>query len=300
MNTVTKNPHFILGAILIAGSALTWSFGGTIARFIAAENSWTVVLWRSYFAAVFLLAFMVARDGTSGTAQLFKSMGLPGLGVATCFAIASTGFVVALAYTTVANILLMQAAVPLIAALMAFFLFRESPAFSTWIAIGVVVAGLAVMVSESLTGKVSPIGDGLAMLVAFVFAIATVITRRAAHVRMIPAVCLGTSMACVFASIMVALTGSPAVSMPDLGLLIVFGAANLGAGLAMFTAGARLIPAAMAALIGTLEPVLAPIWVWLVHNEVPSQRTIIGGFIVFAALNGYLFLELRRTKRQPA
>ncbi len=105
------------GILLVAGSAIVWSFGGAIARFLEVDDSWTIVFWRSLFAALFLLAFMLWRDGPRGTMALFKGMGLAGLGVALCFAIASSSFVVALAYTTVANILLMQAGVPLIAAL---------------------------------------------------------------------------------------------------------------------------------------------------------------------------------------
>ena len=113
------------GILLVAGSAIVWSFGGAIARFLAVEDSWTVVFWRSIFAALFLLGFMLWRDGPRGTVALFKGMGLAGLGVALCFAVASTSFVIALAYTTVANILLMQAGVPLIAALLTWTLFGK-------------------------------------------------------------------------------------------------------------------------------------------------------------------------------
>jgi drug/metabolite transporter (DMT)-like permease len=294
--TGISKSQFLLGAALVAGSALTWSFGGTIARFVATDNSWTVVFWRSFFAASFLLLFMIARDGSVGTERMFRNMGWAGLAVAACFAIASTSFVVALAYTTVANILLIQASVPLLAAALAFFLFGERPALSTWIAISVVVAGLAVMVWDSLTGKVSPIGDGLAFLITVAFSVATVITRRAAHVQMLPAVCLGTTFAGIFAGFIVVRAGAVSVTATDLGLLILFGAANLGAGLAMFAMGARLLPAAIAALIGTLETVLAPLWVWLVHSEVPSRYTIIGGAIVFAALFSHLVMELRASR----
>jgi drug/metabolite transporter (DMT)-like permease len=90
--------------------------------------------------------------------------------------------------------------------------------------------------------------------------------------------------------------GAQSVSLPDLLWLVAFGALNLGAGLAAFALGARLIPAAIAALIGTLEPVLGPIWVWLVHGEIPSERTIIGGSIVFAALCVHLLAEALRNK----
>ena len=283
-----------VGYLLIFLSALVWSFGGTIARFIDTGDNWAVIFWRSLWAVAFLLGFMVWRDGWRGTPKLFRDMGLPGLAVAICFATASTSFVVALSYTTVANILLMQAGVPLLAALLAWALFRERVTVATWMAIAAVIVGVAIMVSESLDGAVSPIGDGLALLIAVMFSIATVVTRRFAHVRMTPATCLGAMLAATFAA---SQASELAVSGHDMGFLFVFGVVNLGLGLAFFTTGARLVPAAVAALIGTFEPILGPIWVWLVHSEVPSVRTIVGGAVVVTALLVHIGLEFKRQAR---
>ncbi|MFD9901740.1 DMT family transporter [Mesorhizobium sp. NPDC059025] len=283
-----------IGYLLVFLSALMWSLGGTIARFIAVDDSWTVVFWRSVWAAAFLIAFMAWRDGPRGTLKLFRDMGLPGLAVAVCFATASTCFVVALAYTKVANILLMQAGVPLLAALLSWLLFRERVSAATWAAIAGVIVGVAIMVSESLGGAVSPIGDGLALLIAFMFSVATVITRRFAQVRMTPATCLGTILAALFAA---SQASQFAVSPRDMGFLFAFGVINLGVGLAFFATGARLVPAAVAALLGTFEPILGPIWVWLVHGEVPSARTMVGGIVVVAALLVHIGLEMRRQSR---
>jgi drug/metabolite transporter (DMT)-like permease len=188
----------------------------------------------------------------------------------------------------------MQAGVPLLAALFAWALFRERVAVTTWVAIAAVIAGVAILVSESLDGAMSPIGDGLALLIAIMFSIATVVTRRFAHVRMTPATCLGTIFAAAFAA---SQASEFAVSGSDMGFLFAFGAVNLGLGLAFFTTGARLVPAAVAALLGTVEPILAPIWVWLVHSEVPSARTIVGGAVVVTALLVHIGLEFKRQTR---
>lgn len=292
--TPAPQPSERIGFLLVFLSALFWSFGGTLARFIENGDSWTVVFWRSAWATLFLLAFMAWRDGPSGTVKLFRGMGLPGLAVGCCFAVASTSFVVALGYTTVANILLMQAGVPLLAALIAWVVFRERVSTPTWIAIAAVIFGVAIMVSESLTGDVSPVGDGLSLLIAVAFSTATVITRRFSHVRMTPATCLGTIIAGAFAATQVS---AFAVTMPDMAILFAFGAINLGLGLALFATGARLIPAAFAALLGTFETILGPIWVWLIHGETPSLRTVIGGGVVFAALVIHIGMEFRRQSR---
>ena len=136
------------------------------------------------------------------------------------------------------------------------------------------IAGIAVMVSDSFGANVSPVGDSLALLIAVTFAGATVITRRHSGVRMTPAVTLGCMIG---TAIGFSLSGGLAVSAHDAAFLVLFGAFNLGLGLALFVTGARLVPSAIAALISTLEPVLGPIWVWIVHNEVPAARTLAGG-----------------------
>ena len=282
------------GAALVLGSAVVWSFGGTLARFLEIEDGWTVIFWRSLFAALFLAGFMLVRDGPRGTVKLVRGMGLAGVAVGICFATASTSFILALAYTTVANVMLIQAGVPLIAALMTWILFREKIASHTWIAIAAVIGGVAIMVSESLGGGTSMIGDGLALLIAFAFATATIITRRFAHVRMTPAVFLGTVIAGTTAA---SQASGFAVTAGELGILVVFGALNFGLGLALFVTGARLIPSALAALLGTAETVLGPLWVALFHGEIPSSYTVVGGIIVLAALLCYLGVEFWRQRR---
>jgi drug/metabolite transporter (DMT)-like permease len=282
------------GALLVFGAALVWSFGGAIARGLETGDPWTIIAWRSVFAALFLIVFMLWRDGPAGTLRLFAGMGLPGVGVALCFATASISFVVALGYTSVANILLMQAGVPLIAALLGVVFLREAVDRVTWAAILAVIAGIAVMVSDSFAASVSFIGDGLALLIAVVFAGATVITRRYSGVRMTPAVCLGVVIATVVG---VTLSSGLMVSPGDFGLLFLFGAFNLGLGMAMFATGARLIPSALAALISTMEPVLGPIWVWLIHAEVPAPRTLMGGAVVFLALIGHILWQWHMSRR---
>ena len=175
------------GAALLLGAAVVWSAGGLFARALAELDPWTVVFWRSVFAALFLAGFVAAREGARGLPAAFRAIGGPGLAVAACFAVASTAFVVALAHTTVANVLLVQAGVPLLAALLARLALGERIAGPTWAAIAATLLGVAVMVSGSLGGTASPTGDLLALTIAVAYATATVVTRRFARVRMTPA-----------------------------------------------------------------------------------------------------------------
>ncbi len=283
-----------IGMLFVLGSALVWSFGGALARFLSASDPWSIIFWRSGWAAAFLIGYMLKRDGVGQAITHFRKMGVPGIAVSLCFATASMAFVVALQYTSVANILLVQAGGPLIAASLAWLFFREKVSVGTWVAIATVIFGIGVMESESLDGNISPIGGLLSLTISLVFAVATVITRRYAHVEMVPAVTLGVLISFSVAAFNVKQFG---VTPVDMLVLFAFGALNLGWGLAMFISGARRIPASIASLIGTAEPVLGPVWVWLIHSETPSLMTLIGGLIVLGALIGHSLgqLWLRRS-----
>jgi drug/metabolite transporter (DMT)-like permease len=279
-----------IGAWLVIGSALVWSFGGAISRFLPGLEAWTQIFWRSLWACLFLLAFLFLRDGRRAF-DAFRQMGWPGVVVALCFAAASISFVTALQFTSVAKIVLIGATVPLVAALISRILFNERIAPATWAAIAAVIAGVAIMVSDSLDGGGSVKGILLAMLIALVFSIATVTTRRYSGVRMTPAVALATGLAALLA---LSQAGTVSVTAVEMSWLFAFGALNLGLGMALFVTGARLIPAANAALFGTLETVLGPVWVWLIHNEAASPRVLFGGAIVLIALFAHLAVERRR------
>ncbi len=193
----------------------------------------------------------------------------------------------------------MQAGGPLIAALLTWTLFGDKISPNTWCAIAAVIVGVAVMASGSFSSNVSPLGDGLGLFISVAFATATVITRRHAHVRMTPAVFLAMTIA----SCVPGLITSPRLVEPaDFALLFVFGALNLGFGLSLFVTGVRLIPAALAALVGTIEPALGPVWVWMVHGEISSTRTLLGGSLVFLALLVHLavgWLRLQHDEASP-
>lgn len=281
---------FQTGVLLVIGATLCWSIGGTIDRFISIEDTWVVVFWRSLFAGIFILGFMLARDGIFGTGKLLAAARGPSIIVGVCYAISTICFILALSFTSVAKVLLIQSAVPIIAAAISWVLLREKVPFYTVVAIAGVVAGISVIFLGSAAQGGSLTGDMLALAIAFSFALSVVITRKYPGIRMTPAVLLGVTIAGVIAFF---LSGPLAVGMRDLGFLALFGMVNLGLGLALFVTGARLIPSVLSALLSVIEPILGPIWVWLVHDEVPTELVLIGGTIVMAALCFNMYFDWR-------
>jgi drug/metabolite transporter (DMT)-like permease len=286
------------GRLLVGAAAVCWSTGGLIARLVDTDP-WTTVFWRGIFCAAFLVAVTAWREGRR-TPGVLLGMGGGGLAMAACFALASTCFILALDRTAVANVLIIQSLSPFMAGLLGWLWMGERVAGRTWVAMGVALLGSAIMVSrylytETAAGSIG--GDLLAFTVALAFALATVILRRNRHVRMLPAAALSAALASLFT---VAAARPGTAGAADLLLLALFGSGQLGLGMILFTAGARRIPVAEAALIGVLESVLGPVWVWLALGENPGLPSLVGGAIVLAALAGHILADLRLERRADA
>jgi drug/metabolite transporter (DMT)-like permease len=79
-----------------------------------------------------------------------RSVGLAGVGVAVCIAVASGSFIAALNHTTVARVLFILAIAPVLAAALAWMLLGEPVRRRTMFAMAMALAGVTVM------GSVSP------------------------------------------------------------------------------------------------------------------------------------------------
>jgi len=281
---VTSRPDTRRGILLVACAAVCWSSGGLIARLVT-TSPWTTNLWRSLCASSFLVLVLSIAHRRSILAQ-WRDGGRPVLAAAVCMAAASTCFILSLTYTSVANTLMLMSTGPFVAGLLGWLLLGERVAPRTWIAMGIALGGVVVMVSSSY-GRGAMVGDLLAVAMAGSFAVATVLIRRHPEIQMAPAAALATAL-----TALVALPfADPLQTSPrDLLLLAFFGVGQFGAGFLLFMAGARLIPAAESSLIGMLETVLGPLWVWLVLNERPGAATLAGGALILTALvaNGLL------------
>jgi drug/metabolite transporter (DMT)-like permease len=214
----------------------------------------------------------------------FLAIGRDGVAIAVLMAVSSGCFIVALNHTTVANVLVLQALSPLIAAALGVVMLREPVSRRTMMAIGLAVVGVAVMVGSP--GHANALGEGLAFVMSFSFAAALVLIRRGRSVSMAPATCLSQALLLVsFAPF-----SEPAqIGGHDLVLLVLLGCGQIGLAFIFLMIGARLIPASEVAMISLLEVVLGPVWVWLADSERPSTATLVGGAIVLLGV----FVQIR-------
>jgi drug/metabolite transporter (DMT)-like permease len=264
------------GRIYVALAALAWSSAGLFQRELTMSVG-TQLAGRAFFAVIGLFAYVaIAEHGA--VVRAFRAIGRDGLFVAALLAASSGAFIVALNYTTVANVLFMQALAPVLAAVLGTFI-GEPVERRTWVALTVALVGVGLMVGGP--DRPSALGLSISFFMSVTFAGVIVVTRHRRDVSMAPATCLSQALVFVFAA---PFADPSEIGAQDLLLLAALGIGQIGLGLIFLTLGARLIPAAEVALITLLEIVLGPLWVWVFLSEQPAAATLFGGAVVLTAV----------------
>jgi drug/metabolite transporter (DMT)-like permease len=207
--------------------------------------------------------------------------------------LAMVAFIPALQTTSVANVAVIIATQPFMAAGLAFIWFRERPRWRTMLASLVAFIGVAITVSQS-AGPADLRGIALAVFMVFSFSLMTVAVRRYQQKSMVAAAAmsnlLGSLVSLLFAH------GLTSVSASDLGVLAMFGGFQVALGLTLFVIGSRLLPSSEASLIATLETPLMVFWIWIAFQEVPAARALVGGALVIGAVVADIVGDSKRTR----
>lgn len=279
------------GAALVCAAALLWSLGGVFVRFLDGLDAWTIAFWRAAFMALAVGGWVLAANGAR-TVQVYVAMGWKGPLAAALLGAAFVMFILAITRTTVANAVVLQAAAPLVSAVLGRVFLKEELSPRTVLAILAAVAGVALMFADALGGG-DLVGNLLALGVAFAFGANIVVVRAGRALDLVPATVLAALFA-MAAALPFAEVTSP--STRDLCVLAAMGMLSLGLGQYLFMRGAPRLSAALVGLLCLLEVVLAPIWVWLVHGEKPQPLALAGGGVVLAALIIHSALGVRRSR----
>jgi drug/metabolite transporter (DMT)-like permease len=279
----------------VAVSAVLFSLGGLFVRSLDFPNAWTTVFYRSLSACA-SLTVLLAWHAKGRFVESIRLLGRPGLFVALCLSGSSVGMVLALTETSVAVVLVLFSLAPLVTALVARTVIGEHIHRVTWVAILATIVGVAIMVWGPGTSA-TLVGVALSLVAPICFAFGTVVIRQHSQITMVPAML----MACAINVVASAPFAAPTeVTRHDLVVLLLFGAAQLGVGLAFYAIAAPHAPAAQTALVSMLEPVLGPLWVWAFKDEYPGTAGFIGGAIVFGALGVHTVVRSRTAMRDAA
>ncbi len=210
------------------------------------------------------------------------------------YGLTSILFTLSVFTTSTSNLVFILAFNPMMAAIFAWWLIDERPKLITWLAIIVTMIGVIIIVSDGVESG-NWIGDLTSLATAIVLALSLVRTRQSGKDLSLSG-CLGGMVSALFALPM-AIAYS---QMPGAPLWIALNALIL-VPLSGFTLtlAPRYIPAPQVAIFFLLETVLAPIWVWIIFAEVPTDRTLLGGIIVLLAIAGHSLWQLLPDRKQP-
>ncbi|MGB3176876.1 MAG: DMT family transporter [Albidovulum sp.] len=271
------------GVALVVSAAVMWSLMALIIRYLDGFTTWQVLFYRS-LGMVPALLFVIWRRADGQTLAQIRAVGWPGVIGGTGLVMAFAGAIYAIQSTTVANAVFLFAASPLLTAVLAWLLLGERVRRATWGAIALAGIGVFVMVREGLS-----IGAGWGNVAALIsasgFAAFTIALRWGRLSRMMPAVMIGGILSVLTAAAVITVRGEGfGVPASSAALAIFMGAGVLGLGLAIYTTGSRVVPAAELGILSMAEFILAPLWVWLLLGEGASNGTLIGGAILLASI----------------
>lgn len=290
MTPVTWTEHRRGLALVVAGTIM-WSSTGLFVRMLHLDI-WTILAWRSLFGSAMLFLWLFLSKGRYALREI-NSLGLVGLAASFATAASMIAFIVAMSLTTVADVLMVNAALPFLAAAVALIWMGERTARRTLIAAAVGFVGMLILVEDSArSGRF--LGDALAFVATTLFAVLIVLVRREQKLSL---TCVNAIAGVVCVVICFPLSGYEAVGAADLAVLAVSAFASFAFAMILFMAGARLIPSGEAGLLSLIETFLGPLWVWLVFAETPTPQALVGGGVLLLAVGWHLVDGWRRESR---
>lgn len=274
-----SGPSYGRGVAFVLAGGTCLSLGGVLIRHIETAGGWQIVFYRAIGFILALSIYLALRHRRRFFAS-FLAIGWPGVIAATSLGLGTACYVFAMLLTSVANVVFTLSVGPFFAAGVAWLVLRERIRPATLLAMLAAAAGVGLMFADGLVGG-TWLGNVIALGAPLTLAITVVAWRSKRGVDMVPATLLSGVVGLAIGAVM---ADDLAVSTHDVLLSLLLGSAQLGAGFLFFTLGSRSVPAGEVPLYGLAETILAPIWVWLVINEVPSSWTLSGGVIVLSAV----------------
>lgn len=273
------------GILLVTMSAILWSTAGPFVR-MANLESWTLIGWRSLFAFFTLLA-VAAYEHRKNLATAVVGMGPPGVASVAISTLSSISYVFALNLTTVANVMIVYAVLPFIAAFISYLWIGERVTLRLLGAGFVAFAGIAIMAGAAASPK-----DILGIIAAFIMT--ATFASQIVHAKVHPNLDMNLAMA--LAAGMCGLIAlpfmEPGVPAPTALLACaLYGGLTSGMGYVLALVGGRYITAGESGFIQMLDVVLGPLLVWYFFTEQPDATVLIGGVIVFTTVVWYLWSE---------
>lgn len=282
-------PSKISPLLFVVAAAVLWSSGGLFIKWTSI-NGLELSFGRSLLAAI-TVALFTRREGFG----LNKVTALASVLYAALLLL----FVLATKQTTAANAIFLQYTAPVYLLIFEPLFYKEKFRSRDLVVVIACVAGMSLFFvgklrPEDVTGNLLALASGLCFACYFLLLRHT----KARAVNRASSVIYGNLLLVMIAA-PAGLKALPRMNSLDLWSVVYLGVVQVGLAYTLFTvAMARGVRSLDAGIVGYVEPVLNPIWVFLFWGERPSQWALIGGAIIVTAVVCHTLVEAHRG-RQP-
>lgn len=282
-----SRPKAVAPILLVVAAALLWSTGGLFIKWTEL-SAFELSFGRSLLAAI-TVALFTYREG-------FRLNGLTII-TSLLYAALLLLFVVATKLTTAANAIFLQYTAPIYVLLLEPVFYKEKLKTTDLITVAACIAGMSLF----FVGKLRPqdvAGNLTALASGFCFAFYVLLLRHPQSQR------VNRASSVIYGNLLLVLITAPAgiaalshITPQDAVSVAYLGVIQIGVAYTFFTLGmARGVRSLDAGIVGYIEPVLNPVWVFLFLGERPSTWAILGGAIIIAAVVTHTVLGARRRR----
>jgi len=277
--------------LFVLAAAILWSTGGLFIKWNTLSGL-ELSFCRSLFAMI-TIAILTRREGFG--LNIVSAAG------AVLYAVLLVLFVLSTKATTAANAIFLQYTAPVYVLIFEPLIYKERFRSRDLITVLVCIGGMALFFvgqlrPQDIAGNIMALASGL----CFAFYFLLLRHPRAREVNRASSVIYGNLLAVIALSPW----GLPAllnINLHDALIVSYLGVVQLGIAYAVFTeAMARGVRSLDAGIICYIEPVLNPVWVFLVLGERPSRWALLGGTIIVVAVIGHMLLDARGKRKANA
>lgn len=251
-------------------TAFLWSAGGVLIKLVD-WHPMAIAGGRSVIAAIVIWAAFRKESLSFSKPQLIGA-------IAYCGCVSF--FVTATKMTTAANAILLQYTAPIFVALLGTWFLNEKTTRRDWVTIFIVFSGMIFFFIDEVSAG-SMLGNIMAVLSGISFALFIICMRMQKDASPYGTVLIGNILTVVIGLFFLS---NISLSYNNLLGILLLGIFQLGLAYVLYSYAIRHVPALKATLITSIEPILNPLWVFLLIGEQPGFYAMIGGFIVLAAI----------------
>ena len=268
----------VLGVLILTPDTLVMRLSGL--------ERWPMMGWRGVLMGVTLL-FIWRLFPSQNRIQELRSLGSwQGILVIIAFGLNSITFTLGIAETSVIVVLTAVALMPLVAAMLSFFMLGEKQGWLGWLTIILAMLGVVIVVMDGGNALGQPegsvwLGAIFGLVTAFGLALTFTVTRKYPSLSILPACALGSLLSGVVGF---ALSAEGTIFTAPIWTIVVMGIFILPLSFTCLGIAPRYTSSAIVSLVMLLEMVIGPFWVWLGIGERPTTTMIAGSLFVLCVL----------------